>query len=148
MTERRFWSCVVRPLLRKAADGYPIHTERVENSVGDGTPDVDLVVNGVASKLELKWSPVYRSSPKAQVLGTRKGLRRSQVIWAFRRVRAGGRVFIVVGCPGVVWFLDARRMTVAQLQGVGQASRNELDQWCVWSNTTSTPEGLYAVLVG
>lgn len=148
MTERQFWAGTVRPLLRKAANGHQIHAERVENSVADGTPDVDLIIDSAASKLELKWSPVYRASPKSQVLGTRKGLRRSQVVWIFRRVRAGGRVFVVVGCPGQVWFLDARQLTVAQLQGVGRASRVDLDRWCVWSNTTGTPQGLYAVLVG
>jgi hypothetical protein len=145
VNEATFWKTVVRPLLLRATRGHRVHMERVENAVANGTPDVDFCINGVSGKLELKWG-VRRASPQAAVLGKRRGMRRSQVVWAMRRVRAGGRVFVVVGCPQHVWVLDARTMTKEQLMEVGVYGRDQLDEVAKW-RSGGTPPHLLGVLL-
>lgn len=133
MNEATFWRDVVRPLLTRATRGHRFSVERVENSVASGTPDVDYCLDGTPGKIELKWSSRLRASPEAMVLGSKNGLRRSQVVWIHRRLHAGGRVLIVVGCPGYLWVVDARSLTKEQMYALGTYGRAQLDAVCSWA---------------
>jgi len=106
--EARFWTARLRPLLVNEcrAAGMRCHFERVENAVAVGTPDVDYCVAGVHGKMELKYAPRHPVRSSTPVLGRGNGLRRSQIIWAARRLSAGGRVFVAIGDPEGTWLID------------------------------------------
>lgn len=147
--EADFWTRRLRPMLvyacRKAKLNYTF--ERVENSVGTGTPDVDYCVESAHGKIELKYSPTDRKRGTSMVLGQGNGLRRSQVIWAVRRLVAGGRVFMVIGTPSRVWLLDLVTYTPREMYAIETYSRDKLDNVATWSNLTGTPEDFIGALM-
>lgn len=88
MSESRLWTRV-----REGVYAHG-HFDRRENNPLDGVPDVNYCVDGCEGHIELKFRrdpPVRDTTP---VFGS-KGLRESQVAWIGRRLRAGGRVFIL-----------------------------------------------------
>lgn len=93
MSEAKLWA-YLSPKLK--AHG---HFERVENGVVAGTPDVDFCLNGgKAGKIELKYSSV-KGSTSCPLKAKGKGLRKSQMIWAKKRLQAGGHTFVIIGFP-------------------------------------------------
>lgn len=66
------------------------HWQRIETGAGTGVPDVNVCLNGVEEWLELKIALVKQGHMKIE-------LRDSQVAWLNRRIRAGGRVSVVIG---------------------------------------------------
>lgn len=73
----------------KAVKG--LHMRRVENRVGDGDPDVDGCLLGKYFELELKGCPRPKTGGKLDF-----EVRRSQVLWHRRRVRAGGNIWAYI----------------------------------------------------
>jgi len=69
------------------------HAIRVENSVGPGTPDVNICLDGREVWVELKHVHEW---PARQDTLVDIGLRPDQVTWLGRRGRAGGNVWILV----------------------------------------------------
>jgi len=133
VNEAKFWSTRVRPLLERAFHNLQHHIERVENAVAAGTPDVDYCVNGHAGKLELKYASRHPVNLRTTaVLGRDCGLRKSQVVWIHRRLRAGGTVFVAVGTPRVTWFVRARGLTPERLRGLALWSVEDLNEACCW----------------
>lgn len=88
--EQRLWD-----RLRKAA-AHRIHTERIENVVGVGRPDVDTLVRGSFVPIELKQIDAWPARPSTKVLG-KKGLSQVQKNWHLAWRRWGGQSLIVVG---------------------------------------------------
>jgi hypothetical protein len=87
--EQRLWD-----RLRKAAAGR-VHTERIENLVGVGRPDVDTLVSGSFVPVELKAIADWPAKAATKVLG-RSGLSQVQKNWHLNWRRWGGRSLIVV----------------------------------------------------
>lgn len=143
MNEAGFWSDRMRPLLVRECQAAKLrhHFERVENATGVGTPDVDWCIAGVAGKIELKFSPRHPVRSTTPLQDARKGLRRSQIVWAVKRLRAGGRVFLLVGTPESAWLiplmgLDARAMT--QLVHLTAPQACQAAAWCACHHSAST----------
>jgi hypothetical protein len=88
--EQRLWD-----RLRKVAAGR-LHTERIENVVGVGRPDVDTLVAGSFVPIELKQVPEWPKRATTRVLGDR-GLSQVQKNWHLSWRRWGGTSLIVVG---------------------------------------------------
>lgn len=88
--ERKFWARL-RPRLAEAG----IYTERIENAVGAGKPDVDTLWRGSYVPCELKAIAKFPARPSTPVLG-RHGLRPSQRNWFLNWYRAGGTALILV----------------------------------------------------
>lgn len=63
------------------------HVQRIENTVGNGVPDLVWCYQGITRWLELKVGCGYPQ------------LRPEQYAWGLRHVRAGGRVYVVRYCP-------------------------------------------------
>jgi hypothetical protein len=82
MLESTFWA-----LLKPHLPGY---SERIENLVSTGTPDVYNCTDGVSTWLELK-----SLAKLAHLDNLKLGLHESQRIWHIRYRRHGGRVFIL-----------------------------------------------------
>lgn len=143
MNEAAFWSGRLRPHLEDACIAARIryHFERVENTVAMGTPDVDYCISGASGKIELKYMdrhPVRRTTP---VLGRGMGMRRSQLIWAHKRMRAGGRVFLGVGTPQETWIIDLRGYTPEDMDAIQFATvprLREISAWCSYSMDWAT----------
>lgn len=135
MDEAGFWSTKLRPNLVKSCQGLGLrhHFERVENMVADGTPDVDFCIDGVAGKIELKYSD-YHPGDTAQVLGRIHGLRRSQIIYASQRMWAGGLIWCCIGTPQAVWLVDLRGMTPPEMDSLSVASPARLGQIARWQS--------------
>lgn len=74
--------------------GHRGHFTRIEFNLEAGVPDVDYCLKGEEGKIELKHAHRWPSRMTTPVFGA-EGLRDSQVIWIYHRVRHGGRVFIV-----------------------------------------------------
>ena len=94
--EQRLWD-----RLRKAAAGR-VHTERIENLVGVGRPDVDTLVSGSFVPVELKSVLSWPVKPATKVLG-RSGLSQVQKNWHLNWRQWGGRSLIVVEVDGEVF---------------------------------------------
>ena len=94
--EQRLWD-----KLRKAAAGR-LHTERVENLVGVGRPDVDTLVAGSFMPIELKQIAAWPARPTTRVLGD-KGLTQVQKNWHLNWRNWGGQSLIVVGVADEVF---------------------------------------------
>jgi hypothetical protein len=77
--EQRFWQWL-RPYI-------PGDVVRIENTVSNGFPDVNICLNGIETWLELK---VFEDFFK---------VRKEQNVWGRRRSNAGGRVFVVIEIP-------------------------------------------------
>ena len=88
--EQRLWD-----RLRKVAAGK-LYTERIENVVGVGRPDVDTLVSGNFMPIELKQIAAWPARPTTRVLGN-KGLSQVQKNWHLTWRRWGGSSLIVVG---------------------------------------------------
>lgn len=134
MKEADFWTARMGPRLAEACrtEGLRHHFERVENLVGVGTPDVSYTIAGVAGRIENKFSPrhpVYESTP---VLGRKNGLRRSQVIWAYRQLRAGGIVFLLIGTPKTAWLVDLDGLEPQAMIDLELQTVPGLDAKCAW----------------
>lgn len=74
------------------------HWQRIETGAGAGVPDVNVCLNGVEEWLELKIAQL--KGDKMKIV-----LRDSQVGWISRRIKAGGKVLVVVGVGGNIMFL-------------------------------------------
>lgn len=88
--EQRLWD-----RLRKVAANR-LHTERIENIVGVGRPDVDTLVAGSFVPIELKQIDNWPVRSSTKVLG-RNGLSQVQKNWHLIWRRWGGTSLIVVG---------------------------------------------------
>lgn len=150
MDEAGFWSGKLRGTLVKQCQALQLrhHFERVENTVADGTPDVDYCIAGVAGKIELKWSDHHPVRDTSQVLKKDSGLRRSQIVFASRRVWAGGLVFAIIGTPVEVWCLDLRYLTPEQMAGIATASPLVLRALACWHTGRDPWDTLPGVLQG
>lgn len=83
---------------------------RIENLVGAGDPDVNVVVrgNGRIIPVELKQIDTFPKRKATPVLG-RDGLNQNQLNWHLEFRRVGGRAFILVGVgPVNIYFVDAK----------------------------------------
>ncbi len=94
--EQRLWD-----RLRNAANGR-IHTERIENIVGVGRPDVDTLVAGSFVPIELKYVEAWPARSTTRVLGA-AGLTQVQKNWHLNWRRWGGTSLIVVGVADEVF---------------------------------------------
>lgn len=94
--EQRLWD-----RLRKVAAGK-LHTERIENIVGVGRPDVDTLVAGSFVPIELKQIERWPARANTRVLGD-KGLSQVQKNWHLIWRRWGGMSLIVVGVEDEVF---------------------------------------------
>ena len=90
LPEQRLWD-----RLRTAAVGR-IHTERIENIVGVGRPDVDTLCAGSFVPIELKQVPKWPARATTRVLGD-LGLSQQQKNWHLSWRNWGGTSLIVVG---------------------------------------------------
>lgn len=100
--EQRLWD-----KLRKAAAGK-VHTERIENIVGVGRPDVDTLVAGSFVPVELKQVDGWPVRASTKVLG-RDGLSQVQKNWHLTWRNWGGTSLIVVGVGDDVFAFSGER---------------------------------------
>lgn len=100
--EQRLWD-----RLRKAAAGS-VHTERIENLVGVGRPDVDTLVAGSFVPVELKQVDGWPARSSTKVLG-RDGLSKEQKNWHLNWRNWGGTSLIVVGVGEEVFAFSGER---------------------------------------
>lgn len=94
--EQRLWD-----RLRKTAAGR-LYTERIENLVGVGRPDVDTLVAGNFVPIELKQVAGWPARASTKVLG-RNGLSQVQKNWHLAWRSWGGTSLIVVGVADEVF---------------------------------------------
>lgn len=82
-TEKEFYTRYVRPFLA----GHGDH-ERVENSVGSGTPDVNYAIEGVEGWIELKLCR-----------GDSLHFEKYQLPWHVRRLKHNSRLYVMAYAP-------------------------------------------------
>jgi hypothetical protein len=133
MDEVGFWAERIRPNLTKNCQAMSLrfHFERIENVVADGTPDVNYCIDGVEGGIELKFSDTSPGDT-AQVLGIQHGMRRSQIIYASRRVWSGGLCWCLIGNRAATWLVDLRGMSPADMASLSVASSARLRQVAAW----------------
>jgi hypothetical protein len=139
--EALFWTRRLRPQLRREAEaaGVSLAMERVENVVANGTPDANYCAAGVSGHIELKYAPKDPTRPTTPVLGKGNGMRRSQVVWAVRNIRAGARVYACIGTPTRVWLIDLRPLDARQMYGLELLPAPVLDELAAWHNHHRAP---------
>jgi hypothetical protein len=94
--EQRLWD-----RLRKAAANR-LYTERIENLVSVGRPDVDTLVGGSFMPIELKQIDKWPVRASTKVMGQR-GLSQVQMNWHLNWRNWGGRSLIIVGVDDEVF---------------------------------------------
>lgn len=100
--EQRLWD-----KLRGACTGR-VRTERIENLVGVGRPDVDTLVAGSFVPVELKQVDGWPARAATRVLGD-AGLSQVQKNWHLDWRNWGGTSLIVVGVGQEVWAFSGER---------------------------------------
>jgi len=100
--EQRLWD-----KLRAACAGR-VRTERIENVVGVGRPDVDTLVAGSFVPVELKQVDGWPARANTRVLGD-AGLSQVQKNWHLDWRNWGGTSLIVVGVGQEVWAFSGER---------------------------------------
>lgn len=136
MNEAGFWSDRIGPMLKAQCNAARLRfrADRIENLVGVGNPDVNYTIAGVDGHIELKYSARHPVRATTPVLGHGNGLRRSQVIWAYRHIRAGGRVHCLIGTPVATWLIDLRPLAPADMVALDLASAARLGEIAVWGS--------------
>lgn len=128
MTEKELWSKIKN--LVPDADWT-----RIETVVSEGVPDVNGCYLGAEVWLELKiWH------------GSRVEARSAQIPWHWRRRRAGGRTFVIVGSEtgfdvfdGLVLPMSVNKRPVKNKRSVTfEPDRNYLLYSACWSDATGT----------
>lgn len=99
--ERNFFEQLKRNLPRV---GQRVDLQRVENTAGTGTPDLNYCVGGVEGWTELKAWERVRLSGRFTV----PKLREDQAAWLSRRARAGGRAYLLCRVNRDVALFDGR----------------------------------------
>jgi len=89
--EQRLWD-----RMRKALSGS-VRMERVENLVSVGRPDVDCLVDGFFTPVELKSVCRLPARRFTAVLGDKDGLSIDQRNWHLDWQRHGGKSLIIIG---------------------------------------------------
>lgn len=106
--------------------------QRIENTVGEGMPDVILhqKTAGRCAFVELKCrllAPVRGSTP---IFAGDSGLRPAQVAWIYSRASTGAAIFILGQCGDAVWLVHGR-----WARELSTYSRELLNQRCAWSGS-------------
>ena len=70
------------------------HFDRIENMVGVGRPDVNYCLRGVTGDIELKHVTTWPRSPDTPLAVPH--YTSVQRVWANARLRAGGRVYVLL----------------------------------------------------
>lgn len=94
--EKYLWQRLVRANKQLRAAGFSVHACRLENSAGEGNPDVEACIEGNQIWIELKSC----ERPKRDTTMIRPRTRESQSIWHRQRSEAGSKhhwVLIQVG---------------------------------------------------
>lgn len=90
--ESSLWQRCLTGIKHLKKCGHVAHFCRMENSAGEGGPDVEGVVNGDQCWIELKSN----DRPKRPMTPIRSKTRESQSIWHNERTRAGSRIHWVL----------------------------------------------------
>jgi hypothetical protein len=113
--EQRLWDRMRQALVGK------VRLERIENMVSVGRPDVDCLVDGHFTPVELKCISGFPARPTTRVLGD-KGASLDQRNWHLDWQQHGGKSLFVVSVgselfavPGQ-YFDDLNSMTTAELR--------------------------------
>lgn len=122
MSESALWDMIRKPL-------RPLDPQRVENSCGKGTPDV----NYVGGWLELKQQDNWPKRPTTKVR-LDHDLTKEQRIWINRREKKGGTVFVLVQIARDYLLLSGGVAATI----IGEATEAELREAAmhVWTSTT------------
>lgn len=91
--------------------------ERIENVVGTGRPDVDLLVEGRVWNVELKVVEAWPARRTTPVLG-RNGLSLAQRNWHLKRLKHGGNVCTLIKVGTVYLLYKMRPEIVDKLNGM------------------------------
>lgn len=85
-------------------------SQRVENMVGDGVPDVTLHLraDGREAWCELKYRPEIPVRCTTPIFKGDYGLRPEQVAWIHGRATAGARIYIIGQCDDRLWLIHGR----------------------------------------
>jgi hypothetical protein len=95
MSERKMRTFVTSAL-------RPLHAIAVENPVLPGTPDV----NYIEGWIELKWLRAWPKNPASIVRIPH--FTKQQVVWHFKRRRAGGQSWILIQCRREWLLMDGK----------------------------------------
>lgn len=131
MSEARLW---IR--LREAV-GSAGHFERREFNPLGGVPDVSYCVTGVEGHIELKYMPFLPKRLTTAVFGPRssRGMRESQIAWFDRRLRAGGRAYILAQVENRLVLLHG-----AWAERFNEMVWDEMRKMCCWSGGPTIPQ--------
>jgi hypothetical protein len=103
--EQKLWDRLRKNMTR---DKYPqLRLERIENSVGDGTPDLHCIARGRVSWLELKTVDTFPTRTYGPVLSRSSGggLSIDQKNWHLDYRKCGGRVATLLDVETDYYFL-------------------------------------------
>lgn len=106
--------------------------QRVENTVGEGVPDVILhrKADGQCAFVELKCRPLAPVRGSTPIFAGDSGLSPAQVAWIYSRASAGAAIFVLGQCSEELFLLDGRFS-----RELSTYSREMLNQRCAWTGS-------------
>ena len=108
MSESALWKRVRSGVLGVVARA---DLSRVENMVEAGMPDVNFCVDGVEGWVELKHCNAIPKRAGTPLFGD-EGLRDSQIVWIYKRVKRGGRVWIVAQADDILFIVHGKHARI------------------------------------
>lgn len=95
-TEAKLWD-----RLRPRLAAHRIYAERIENVVGEGTPDLHTAHHGAngpfAAWIELKAVECWPARDTTPVMGSRTQIRKAQRVWHHKYTLSGGKSYLLLG---------------------------------------------------
>jgi len=108
--------------------GHTAHFSRIEFTPEAGIPDVTFCSHGVEGFIELKHCHEAPKRANTRVFGS-EGLRDSQIIWIYRRVKHGGRVWILPQIDESLYLVEGRHCRV-----FNEMTLHQIEKASTWSS--------------
>lgn len=110
-------------LLKKHLPGKRDRIERIENTAGVGTPDINYCIGGTEGWIEMK-SPKEPLRANSKLFGGNHKLSQDQKNWFLRQRMAGGKAWVMIA-TNKRWMLidgkyadDVNELTIDELKAI------------------------------
>ena len=113
LPEQRLWD-----RFRNNCPPRLVRLNRVENAVGVGDPDVEIISRGKVSKVELKAVDCPPARGSTSLLPKGKGLSTEQENWLIEWLKHGGNGYVLIGVGSGQYLISCRTIAPALINSL------------------------------
>jgi hypothetical protein len=119
---------------------------RIENSVGDGVPDVNICCNGLECWVEIKIGSVRRN-PEQPIFDKKYGVTVEQINWHINQRQAGGASYLLIRIADELYLIAGSEAGVINLWTLSDFRRGSM-MWAKVPVGQAFWDAFWAVLGG